>query len=54
MTPLYEYETFPVCSHDDMLDGQARILDPELKAEFPGKPKKRPRPRIGRNSLKRA
>lgn len=30
-----EYNAFPVCSHDDMLDCQARILDPALGAEFP-------------------
>lgn len=30
-----EYLTFPVSAHDDMLDGQARILDPVLGAEFP-------------------
>lgn len=33
-----EYLAFPVCVHDDILDGRARILDPALAAEFP-KPK---------------
>jgi predicted phage terminase large subunit-like protein len=30
-----ELEPFPVCAHDDMLDSQARILDPDLNAKFP-------------------
>ncbi len=30
-----EYLSFPVSSHDDMLDCRARILDPELNAKFP-------------------
>ncbi|WP_353115814.1 hypothetical protein [Nitratidesulfovibrio sp.] len=30
-----EYLAFPVSRHDDMLDCLARILDPELGAEFP-------------------
>lgn len=30
-----EYKAFPVCTHDDMLDCVARILDPGLAAEFP-------------------
>ena len=30
-----EYLTFPVASHDDMLDCLARIVDPELGAVFP-------------------
>jgi phage terminase large subunit-like protein len=30
-----EYLAFPVCAHDDMLDCEARILDPMLNAEFP-------------------
>ncbi|MBI4961359.1 MAG: hypothetical protein HY915_17970 [Desulfovibrio sp.] len=30
-----EYEAFPVAAHDDMLDCQARIVDPELGARFP-------------------
>lgn len=30
-----EYASFPVCSHDDMLDCRARILDPNLYATFP-------------------
>jgi phage terminase large subunit-like protein len=33
-----EYTTFPVSSHDDMLDCQSRILDPELGAYFPMHP----------------
>jgi predicted phage terminase large subunit-like protein len=31
----HEYSTFPVSSHDDMLDCLSRILDPELHAGFP-------------------
>jgi phage terminase large subunit-like protein len=35
-----EYESFPVSTHDDMLDCIARILDPKLDAKFPiAKPK---------------
>lgn len=30
-----EYLSFPVCVHDDMMDCRARILDPNLGAEFP-------------------
>lgn len=30
-----EYTTFPVCSHDDMLDCIARITDADLKTVFP-------------------
>jgi len=30
-----EYDAFPVCAHDDMLDCMARILDPDLGAKFP-------------------
>lgn len=30
-----EYSAFPVCTHDDMLDCRARILDTTLGAEFP-------------------
>lgn len=30
-----EYLAFPVCTHDDMLDDLARILDPVLGADFP-------------------
>ena len=30
-----EYSSFPVCTHDDMLDGMARILEPSLNAKFP-------------------
>lgn len=30
-----EFVAFPVSLHDDMLDCQARILDPDLLAEFP-------------------
>jgi phage terminase large subunit-like protein len=31
----YEYLSFPVCVHDDILDCISRILDPELMASFP-------------------
>ena len=30
-----EFKAFPVMAHDDMLDCLARIVDPEIKAEFP-------------------
>lgn len=30
-----EYKPFPVLSHEDMLDGMSRILDPELSVIFP-------------------
>src|SRR6185312_3735917 len=30
-----EYLAFPVCVHDDMLDCESRIMDPDLNAEFP-------------------
>ncbi len=30
-----EYKAFPVMAHDDMLDCQARIVDPDLGAEWP-------------------
>ena len=30
-----EYTPFPVMAHDDMFDGQSRILDDELGATFP-------------------
>lgn len=30
-----EYTSFPVCSHDDMLDCMSRIVEPELCAVFP-------------------
>lgn len=33
-----EYLAFPVCTHDDMLDCEARILDPMLGADFPKAP----------------
>lgn len=33
-----EYQTFPVSSHDDMLDCLSRILDPALGAAFPKQP----------------
>ncbi|HNX02866.1 MAG TPA: hypothetical protein PKM71_04305 [Candidatus Cloacimonas sp.] len=32
-----EYSTFPVCSHDDMFDCIARILEQDLQATFPEK-----------------
>ncbi len=38
-----EYLAFPVCIHDDMLDCMARILDPELHAEFPQIEKPKPK-----------
>lgn len=31
----YEFETFPVSLHDDMLDAISRIMDPDLGADFP-------------------
>lgn len=37
-----EYMAFPVCTHDDMLDCRARILDPIFGAEFPKKAAPRP------------
>lgn len=40
-----EYLAFPVCSHDDMLDCRARILDPVLGAEFPEIATPQPEPR---------
>lgn len=36
-----EFTAFPVCTHDDMMDCQARILDPMLDAEFPKSEKKK-------------
>lgn len=30
-----EYEAFPVCLHDDMLDALARVLDADLGVQFP-------------------
>lgn len=39
-----EFTAFPVSTHDDMLDCEARILDPVLGAEFPKIEKPRPRP----------
>lgn len=30
-----EYDAFPVLMHDDMLDGLARVVDPDLGAKFP-------------------
>lgn len=32
-----EYETFPVCTHDDMLDCMSRIVDEDLGVKFPKK-----------------
>lgn len=37
-----EYMTFPVSTHDDMLDCRARILDPMLDAKFPKEKRKEP------------
>ena len=31
----YEYETFPVCTHDDMLDCISRIVEPDLNVKWP-------------------
>lgn len=31
----FEYNTFPVCSHDDMLDCIARVTDSDLRTMFP-------------------
>ena len=30
-----EYESFPVCIHDDMLDCLSRAVDPEVNVPFP-------------------
>lgn len=50
-----ELESFPVMVHDDMLDGLARILDPDLGAAFPEPKEKRQhqswRDRIARLSM---
>lgn len=35
-----EYEAFPVCIHDDMLDDMANILHPSLEAMFPSSNRK--------------
>ena len=40
-----EYQAFPVCVHDDMLDCIARILDQGMGAEFPRIQPKRQAPR---------
>jgi phage terminase large subunit-like protein len=40
-----EYSTFPVATHDDMLDCRARILDPVLGAQFPRLEEKKPEER---------
>ena len=37
-----EYESFPVCAHDDVLDCLARVLDKKLGACFPGENIKAP------------
>lgn len=39
-----EYLSFPVSTHDDMLDCRARILDPDLGAKFPTIAKPKPKP----------
>ncbi len=44
-----EYEDFPVCQHDDVLDAVARIVDPQLLAVFPepeGQEQAAPRARV--------
>lgn len=46
-----EYEPFPLVKHDDMLDDIARILDPDLMAEFP-KETHRPRGDTVQNKLR--
>jgi phage terminase large subunit-like protein len=46
-----ELGPFPVMDHDDMLDSQARILDPDLAAQFPTV-KKRPQKESWRDKLK--
>ena len=45
-----EYETFPVGSHDDMLDALARIADPEFKVARPDGRSTRPRPSRANNA----
>jgi predicted phage terminase large subunit-like protein len=42
-----EFLAFPVCVHDDMLDCIARILSPELAAQFPKLQPTKPKPRVG-------
>ncbi len=41
-----EYKAFPVSLHDDMLDSAARILDEDLRAEFPSSRPARPAPTV--------
>jgi phage terminase large subunit-like protein len=48
-----ELLTFPVCSHDDMLDCLARIEEPDLKAVFPINPAKMPTARGMGRKVKR-
>ncbi len=47
-----EMESFPVMLHDDMLDGLARITDPDLAAAFPKMQKRYKKP-SWRDKLKR-
>lgn len=44
-----EFTSFPVCTHDDMLDCRARVLDPMLDAKFPEirTPEPEPEPYMG-------
>lgn len=46
-----EFMAFPVAAHDDMLDGLARILDPELGAIFPQPVPDLPRRAVHKSSL---
>ena len=45
-----EYTVFPVAAHDDMLDAKARILDPDLGAQFPIRRARGPLPTTVRTS----
>lgn len=44
-----EYSSFPVSTHDDMLDCMARILEPDLNARFPKPPPKKVSGNLGRS-----
>jgi len=49
-----EYDAFPIAMHDDMLDTQARILDPDLHINWPQLEEEEERPdRYGRSREKR-